>query len=117
MVRVNGRADVVWPRGDTGSIQIHVPYHVDEGDISLFLVFDRFTRKVLAEQVVILEDDYVTVPFGQELAWRLMPGKYFWDVKLYHDPIYDDEGRVMGALTIDSIYGAFKQPSLTVTEV
>lgn len=117
MVRIIYPADIIWPRGDTGTVQIHVPYHVDEGDIALFLIFDQTKKNILAQQIVQLDQDIVTLRFGQDLAWRLMPGHYYWDVKLYHDPEYDNCGIVMGAKTIDSLYGAFKLPRFEVTEV
>lgn len=117
MVRIVYPSDIIWPRGDTGAVQIHVPYHVDEGDIALLLIYDRMKQQIIAQQIVQLEQDMVTLSLGQDLAWRLMPGRYYWDVKLYHDPVYDSNGVVVGAKTIDSLYGAFKLPRFEVTEV
>lgn len=117
MVRVIYPADIIWPRGDTGFVRIHVPYHVDEGDIALFLIYDQAKQNIMAQQIVLLEQDFVTISLGQDLAWRLMPGHYYWDVKLYHDPEYDEDGVVKSAKTINSLYGAFKLPRFEVTEV
>lgn len=117
MVRVVYPADIILPRGDTGAVQINVPYHTDEDDIALFVVWDKNcpTRPIWQQQMP-LENGVVTLVFGKDIAWRLMPGKYFWDVKLYHDPEFDEFGCPINAATIDSIYSAFRAPKLIITE-
>lgn len=117
MVRAIYPADIILPRGDTGTLQINVPYHTDADDIALFVVWDpRFPVRPVWMQQMPLENGTVTLVFGKEIAWRLMPGRYTWDVKLYHDPEYDAAGCVISAATIDSLYSAFRKPKLFITE-
>lgn len=118
MVRIIYPADIVLPRGDSGYVQIKVPYFTDEDDIALFVVWDKHhPHHPVWQQIAYLEDGIVTLTFGKDIAWALMPGRYNWDVKIYHNPEYNEEGCVIGAETTDSLYGAYRLPKLLITEV
>lgn len=118
MVRIVYPADIILPRGDIGSVQIKVPYFTDEDDVALFVVWDEhYPHYPIWQQIAYMADGIVTLTFGKDIAWGIMPGKYRWDVKIYHDPEYDESGRVIGAKTIDSLYGSYRLPRFIVKEV
>ena len=48
---------------------------------------------------------------------NLEAGKYYWDIKIYRSPKFDEDGILIDAMEIDSYYSAFKQPLLIIKEV
>ena len=59
----------------------------------------------------------LTFTFKAADTINLEPKKYKWDISIYHDPIIDEDGELIGAAEIDSYYSAFKLPICEIREV
>lgn len=116
MIRVF-RNSIRIPKGDTGSITFpnSLPHH--DGDIAFFSVYDRLTRKTLLEKKIDGSSPYFTIFFDPEDTQTLPIGTYYYDIRLYNHPRYDEEGTLIGANEINSVYGLFALPKFIITEV
>lgn len=118
MIRVVGTRLII-PQGDTGSFFLPLRGNNQEGDLAIFSVKNFLFKTVVLEKVVQInnEDEKVNFNLVHEDTINLTPGKYYWDVKIYRGPIYDEEGFLKGAREIDSYYSAFGQPLFIIKEV
>ena len=78
---------------------------------------DICLRKTIIEKIVDASGDGLLIEFKKEDTAKLEAGKYFWDVKIYNDPIYDEDGILIDAAEINSYYSAFEEPLLIIKEV
>ena len=116
MIRVIQRRIII-PRGDTGSFTIPTLTMVEEGDKAIFSVFDTLHQTTVLEKVLDATEGTIIVPFEHQDTKDLLPGKYVWDMKIYCNPIYDDDNKIIDADAIHSYYSAFSLPIFEVTEV
>ena len=116
MIRIQ-RNTIYIPRGDTGSISFpnNFPHH--EGDIAFCSVFDRLTRKTILEKQIDGSSPYFTIFFDHEDTQTISVGTYYYDIKLYNHPRYDEEGTLIGANEINSMFGLYRLPKLIIMEV
>lgn len=114
MIRVRFRTIHI-PQGDTGFIVIPnlVPY--EEGStVAILFVYDKEQRKTVLKKEVPADDKDITFYFQKEDTENLIAKAYFWDVKIYKRPTYDENGEISGADQIDSVYNAFDLPEFIV---
>ena len=116
MIRLIQRRLII-PRGDTGSFSIPTQGAVEEGDIAVFSIFDTMTQTTVKEIIVPATEDYLTIPFTHEDTVNLAPKKYLWDIKIYKNPQYDIEGKLVNGDEINSYYAAFSLPICEIKEV
>lgn len=108
---------IIIPRGDTGTFMIPTITDFEDGDVAVFSVFDRLTRKTLLEKIIDVTEGIITVPFEHQDTVNLEPGKYYWDMKIYSGPIYDEDHILVDGAEITSYYSGFSLPIFEVTEV
>ena len=111
------RRHLIIPRGDTGSFSIPTLGKVSEGDIAVFGIFDPLTHKTVVMKIVAATEEYLTIPLESEDTINLIPKKYNWDISIYRNLQYDEEGELIGAAEVHSYYSAFKLPICEITEV
>ena len=116
MIRLIGKRLII-PRGDTGAFSIPTKGGVSEGDIAVFGIFDPLTNKSVMMKIVPATEPNLTIPFVTEDTIELKPRKYNWDISIYKNPYYDEDGELIGAQEIHSYYSAFKLPTCEITEV
>lgn len=116
MIRLIKRRLII-PRGDTGSFTIPTLTAVEAGDVAVFSVFDPLTRTTVLEKFIPAEEDTITVYFTYEDTAHLKAGRYFWDIKLYLHPQYDEDGKLCGGDEVHSYYAGFELPVFEVREI
>lgn len=117
MIRTIGTRIII-PKGDTGSFTLPIKKeNLLDSDIAIFSVKDYLTSTTVIEKNINIVENQVLVHIEHEDTAKLAAGKYFWDIKVYHRPDYDEEGNIVDALEIDSYYSAFEQPQLIIKEV
>ena len=57
----------------------------------------------------------VRIRFGHEDTVDLPLGKYFWDIKIYVNPQYNESGLLIDGDEVDSYYAGFKLPECEIT--
>lgn len=116
MIRLIQRRLII-PRGDTGSFTIPTLGDVSNGDVAVFSIYDALTHKTVFEKQVPATEDIITIPFVHNDTVNLEPKKYLWDVKIYHNPQYDEESLLINGEEINSYYAAFSLPICEIREV
>lgn len=116
MIRLIKRRLII-PRGDTGSFSIPTQGTVSENDIAIFTIFNSMTKKTELIKIIQASAPTLTFSFNSEDTYNIKPGKYNWDVTIYKEPQYDEEGILVGAAEVNSYYSAFKLPICEITEV
>lgn len=116
MIRMIGTRIIV-PKGDTGIFMLPKKGVETIEDVAIFSVLDPLTRKTVIEKIIPITGAYFSVELKNEDTKYLEAGKYIWDIKTYHTPIYDDDGIIIDAMEINSYYSAFKQPLFIIKEV
>ncbi len=113
MIRLIQRRLVI-PCGDTGSFQIPVLQTAQAGDVAVFSIYDPLYKKTLLQKALtipISEDNTITFTFAREDTINIEPrNDYQWDIKIYHNPVYDENNNIIDGDTIDSYYSAFSLP-------
>ena len=108
---------IIIPRGDTGNFCIPNIAYTEEGDVAVFSVYDRLTKKTILEKIIDATKDTLMVSFEHQDTVNLEPGKYYWDIKIYSGPIYDEEHILVDGEEITSYYSGFSLPIFEITEV
>lgn len=118
MLRIIG-SRVMLPKGDTGSFRMPIKQElIDESTVVVFSVFDKLTRKtILEKQFGVEEDGFCYISINHDDTKDLQVGKYFWDLKIYYMPVYDEDGILIDAMQIDSIYSTHHMATFLITEV
>jgi len=118
MIRTIQRRLII-PRGDTGSFSIPLQDTVSSGDVAVFSIFDSLTRTTVHNINIPLtgEEEVITIPFIREDTINLVPKKYLWDLRIYHEPQFDNDGNLTGGSEINSYYSAFSLPVCEIREV
>lgn len=116
MIRLIGTR-LTLPKGDTGFFMLPVKGQVDEGDIAVFSVKNPLTQETVIEKHLDAYGTHLLIQIEHEDSMNLSAGKYFWDIKIYRSPKYDEDGILIDAMEIDSYYSAFEQPLLIIKEV
>lgn len=116
MIRIRFRTIII-PRGDTGFISFPNVGPTREGDVAVFSLLDKLTRKTVLEKIVSAEDESLFFYFKTDDTKDLEAKTYYWDIKVYKRPRYDEDGNLIGANEINSFYSAFKLPECIIKEV
>ena len=121
MVRMIQRRLII-PRGDTGSFSIPLLASVAANDVAVFSIFDPLTRKTILEKEIKFDanedkDEELVINFEHEDTVNLKPGRYYWDIKIYSSPVYDEDDILIGGAEINSYYAAFSLPVCEIKEV
>lgn len=116
MIRIIGTR-LTLPKGDTGSFTLPIRGQVNKGDIAVFSVKNPLTRTTVIEKYLDASEKHIMISLELEDTINLPAGKYFWDIKIYRSPIFDEDGALIDATEIDSYYSAFEQPLLIIKEV
>jgi hypothetical protein len=116
MIRIIGTRLLI-PKGDTGFFSLPNKGIFSEGDVAVFAVKDPLTQTTVIEKLIDASSPFLLIEIEKEDTMELVAGKYFWDVKIYRHPIYDEDNYLIDAVEIDSYYSAFKQPLLIIKEV
>lgn len=113
MIRFIQRRLII-PRGDTGSLTVPT---AAEGDAAVFSIFDPLTRKTVLEKIIPIESEGITISLIQEDTINLVPKKYLWDIKVYNEPEYDEDGKLIDGKEINSLYAGYSMPVCEIREV
>lgn len=116
MIRILGTRLLI-PRGDTGFFSLPNKGVFSEGDVAVFSVKDPLTQTTVIEKIIDASSFFLLVEIEKEDTIKLPAGKYYWDIKIYRRPIYDEDNLLIDALEVDSYYSAFEQPLLIIKEV
>lgn len=110
---------IILPKGDTGSFRLPVKQDYNSSNsIAVFSVYDKLTRKTIIEkEFTIADDGYVYINLSHADSVNAQVGKYWWDVKIYYLPKRDEEGNLIDALQIDSIYSSHHMATFIIAEV
>lgn len=115
MIRICG-SKIILPKGDTGSFTMPVKGVLTPGDLALFSVYNSLTRETVIEKTFDASEAFVTIFIEHQDTINLEAGKYFWDLKIYKNPQYDEEENLTGAMEINSYYSAFHLPVFLIKE-
>lgn len=116
MIRMIQRRLII-PRGDTGSFTIPTAGTVNNGDLAIFSIYDPSTHKTVFEKEIPATPETITISLEHNDTVNLIPKKYLWDIKLYLNPIRNNEGEIESADSINSYYAAFSLPICEIKEV
>lgn len=112
MIRLVQRRLII-PRGDTGSFSIPALPDVKTGDVAVFTIFDTLHNSIVYQKIVEELQDLVTVRFEHQDTVNLPVGNYYWDIKIYKNPVFVDEELVDGE-EVDSYYAAYSLPECEI---
>lgn len=111
MIRLAQRRLII-PRGDTG--QFSIPALNQEANaIAVFSIFNERERIWTHEYAI--ENGMITIRFEHEDTRDLPLGKYFWDIKIYVNPRYNENGLLIDGDEVDSYYAGFQLPECEIT--
>lgn len=116
MIRTIGTRIII-PKGDTGSFHLTNKGENSENTVAVFSVKDPLTKKTVIEKIIDVSESSIKIEIESKDTKELPAGKYFWDLKLYKNPEYDEDGILIDALEIDSYYSAFESPLFIIKEV
>ena len=115
MIRLIQRKLII-PRGDTGYFTIPVIATASHVDVAVFTIFDCLTRtKICEDKIAAPSNNSFTFVFSHNDTVNLKPGKYFWDVKFYKNPVYAN-GKLVNGEEIDSYYAGYALPECEIRE-
>lgn len=117
MIRLVQRKLII-PRGDTGTFSLPINETIASGDIALFVIFNPLTQSTLFNKIISLDAGATTlnIEFSYNDTIDLTPGHYRWDVKIYHEPEYDEEDILIGAAQVNSYYASYSLPPCEIRE-
>ena len=115
MLRLINRRLII-PRGDSGSFALPTLGIADEGNVAIFSIFDTLTRETLLEKRVDASEDFIYINLTHDDT-NIPAGKYYWDIKIYHSPQHDEDGKIVSSEQVDSYYAAYKLPYCVIKEV
>jgi hypothetical protein len=118
MIRLTHRRLII-PKGDTGTFSVPLLYPINNGDLAVFSIFDPLTKITVRNINIPLngEEEYIEIPLIREDTINLEPKKYFWDIRIYNNPEYDEENLLVNGEQINSYYGGFSLPICEIKEV
>ena len=117
MIRLIQRRLII-PRGDTGSFSIPINNEVKDGDIAVFSIYDPMTRLTVFEKEIELTEGLDTLNISlTHSETDIIPKKYLWDIKIYNNPVRDEDDVLIDGDEINSYYAAFSLPICEIREV
>lgn len=116
MLRMIG-TKIIIPKGDTGSFSVPKQEEDDREVLAKFIVQDPLTLNIVIEKEIFLDENCFIVEIERSDTVSLVAKKYFWDIKTYFNPIFDDDNILIDAEEINSYYSAFNHPQFIIKEV
>lgn len=118
MIRLIRRRLII-PRGDTGFFALPLTGHLHNTGVAVFDIFDPLTKTTVLEKEVPLDlnTQEIKVELKHEDTVNLEAKKYRWDIRIYVNPVRDDDDKIINADVIDSYYSAFSLPVCEIREV
>lgn len=119
MIRLIQRRLII-PRGDTGEFTIPTAGTVEQGDIAIFSIYDPLLQKTVCQKQIDATNETLKFIFEHTDTVNIEPSdRYEWDIKIYRQPIYDENNKLIGGSSIDSYYSAFgdKMPKCVIKQV
>lgn len=115
MIRFIHRRLII-PRGDTGEFNIRSLFPIEIGDKAFFYIYDPLFHKVVLKKELETTDDTFMISLSPEDTINLEPSnRYKWDIKLYHNPEYDENNLIVGG-EVHSYFAAYKLPTCDIRE-
>ncbi len=112
MIRLIQRRLII-PRGDTGSFTVPALITSGESKIAVFSIFNN-EKRVWQKEVPVI-NDLVTVEFTHEDTRDFPIGSFYWDIKIYINPQYDEDGLLINGDEVHSYYAGFTLPQCDIT--
>lgn len=111
MIRLVQRRLII-PQGDSGHFAIPA---LASGDniIAVFSIFNNYTRIWTHEYPI--ENGMIKIRFEHEDTVNFPIGKYNWDIKIYTNPMHDENGLLIDGDEVDSYYAGFSLPECEIT--
>ena len=81
--------------------------------VAVFSIFNEYKRIWQHEYPVI--DNTITISFEHEDTKDFPIGSYYWDIKLYINPQYNEEGLLIDGDEVHSYYAGFSLPQCEIT--
>lgn len=116
MIRLIQRRLII-PRGDTGSFSIPTLSTAQTNDVFVFSIYDLLTKQTIFEKIDVVTAEQLQIELTHEETVNLKPGKYVWDIKIYNQPIYDEDNTLIGGQEVHSYYAAYSLPICEIKEV
>jgi hypothetical protein len=107
MIRVIGNR-IILNKGDTGTFSIPNIYkHEDsDNDVAVFVVYDKMYKTKIIEKLDTNNEEFLVFSFNSEDTQDIEPRTYYWDIIVYHEPIYNEDGIPMSGSCVNSYYGS-----------
>lgn len=115
MLRLVNRRLII-PRGDSGSFALPTLGIADDNNVAVFSILDELTRETVLEKQVEASENFIYINLTHKDT-NIPAGKYVWDIKIYREPQFDEDGVLVGGEEIDSYYSAYKLPYCIIKEV
>ena len=118
MIRLIQRRLII-PCGDSGSFTIPTQGTVEDGDIAVFSIYDPMTHTTVFEKEFVLEQgaSEFQIELTHDETIKLTPKKYLWDIKIYNNPVRDEDNVLIDGSEVNSYYAAFSLPICEIREV
>ena len=114
MIRLLQRRLII-PRGDTGTFSVPVISSFDEGDVAIFSIINPATQKKIFDKTAELTENLLSINFNYNDTINLPIGKFLWDIKIYHNPVYEDN-ELVDAEEVHSYYAGFNMPECEIRQ-
>lgn len=105
---------LIIPRGDTGSLSVPLLSINTQGAnlIAVFSIFNSFER--IFQKEIQVEGNTLEFNFTTEETKDLPVGMYNWDIKIYVNPQYNDNGLLINGDEVHSYYAGFGAPECEI---
>lgn len=113
MIRLVHRRLII-PQGDTGKFSIPVSPSIQAGDAAVFTIFDPIHKSKIYQKIMTQLQDVLTIRFEHKDTVNFPVGKYYWDVKIYKNPEFNEEEELIDGEEVDSYYAAYSLPECEV---
>jgi len=117
MLRLIGKRIMI-NKGDTGMLILPNIAAGCTNAVAVLTVYDKLYKQKIIEKATPAVEDMLSFSFESQDTSELEPRTYYWDVKIYHNPLLDEDDFPLTGSVVDSYYGSFnKLPKFIVTGV
>lgn len=104
MIRIRGNR-VMIAKGDTGTLVIPNIFYHEEYSVAVLTVYDPLYRTKIIEKITRANRENLSFSFESEDTQNIEPRNYVWDITVYRNPIFDEDGFPLKGEEVDSYYG------------
>lgn len=115
MIRLLGNRLII-PKGDSGEFTFPTLYSSSETDLAVFSIFDPLYKKSVLLKKIPVSYPQLTFSFSSADTEKLTSKKYYWDISIYINPVYDEDENLIGADEVHSYFSAYKLPICRISE-